>query len=277
MMYRHTPRRRRIVGSVPLVVLLAGSLLAGCSPADEATESTTTTTPSTSTTSTTQTSSTSTTTSLPAMTTTVAPTTPTTSTSNTTTTVAETTTTSDAVGTVELTNEGIYAGDSWLYFGYDADEAIAAVETVLGPAMDDSGWLDSLTDGWEHFGVCPSPNVRGVSWGEGGIVSLQLLFTDANTDFWSEGVQHFFSYYYSGAAVPTDLSTPEGVGIGSTLGDLQAAYGPGDISIDEAFFDPSEGFWSYRMATWTGLWGYATGLDDTDTITSMNGGQGCGE
>lgn len=260
---------RRSVGIVVAVALV----VSGCSPGEESGDTTTSTAPAETTT-----------TSLPPTTTTTTPTTTTTTPATTTTTtlppttttVAATTTTV-AAGTVELTDEGIYAGDTWIYFGYDDDDAVAAVEAVLGAPMTDSGWLDSMTDGWEQFGVCPSPNVRGVSWGEGGTISLQLLFTDGDTDFWSEGVEHFFAFYYSAAAEPTSLTTPEGIGVGSTLGDLQSVYPPADIVIDEAFFDPTVGFWSFDMATWTGLWGFSTGQTDTDTITSVNGGQGCGE
>jgi hypothetical protein len=176
-----------------------------------------------------------------------------------------------------LTDEGIYAGSTWLYFGYDDDDVIATVTDVIGPPSEDSGWLDSVTEGWERFGVCPSPRVRGVNWGEGDDISLQLLFTDGDTDFWAGGVEHFYSYYYFGTSAPSTLATPEGIGIGSTLGDLRTVYSPSSITIEEAFFDPSEGFWTYDMRTWTGLWGYATGTADSDTITSINAGQGCGE
>ena len=88
---------------------------------------------------------------------------------------------------------------------------------------------------------------------------------------------HFFYYFYGGSSDPTGLLTTEGIGIGSTLGDLKGAYDPAKIEIEEAFFDPGQGFWSYDLQPWTGLWGFATGQGDADTITSINGGRGCGE
>jgi len=178
---------------------------------------------------------------------------------------------------VELTDEGIQAGPAWLPFGTDDDDTVDALTTALGPPLDDSGWLDSLSEGWELFGVCPQPQVRGVSWGEGGDVSLQVLFTDGDTDFWAGGVEHFFAFYYDDSSEPRGLATPEGIGVGSSLGDLKAAYDPAEIVIEEAFFDPSVGYWSYDINTWTGLWGFATGQTDAHVITSVNGGQGCGE
>lgn len=196
---------------------------------------------------------------------------------STTTTLAPTTTTTLVDADVELTDEGIQAGPTWLPFGHDDDDVVAVLSSILGPPASDTGWLDSLTDGWEQFGVCPSPNVRGVSWGEGGAISLQILFTDGDTDFWTGGVEHFFTFYYSDSAEPHGLTTPEGIGVGSSLGDLKAVYDPAKIVIDEAFFDPAIGFWSYDLLDWTGLWGFATGQTDAHAITSVNGGRGCGE
>jgi hypothetical protein len=195
----------------------------------------------------------------------------------TTTTVAPSTTTTGGDTTVQLTDEGIYAGSTWVQFGYDDDDAVAAVSDVLGSPSEDSGWLDSLTDGWEQFGVCPSPRVRGVSWGENGVVAFQLMFTNGDTDFWIGGVEHFYSFHHYDTSEPSGLTTPEGIGLGSTLGDLRSAYGSGSIVIEEDFFDTSLGAWSYDQHDWTGLWGSATGTSDADTITSINGGRGCGE
>lgn len=184
----------------------------------------------------------------------------------TTTVPAETTTTAADPGTVELSDEGVQAGDEWVHFGYDDEDAIDAVTAVLGAPDTDSGWIDSFS----VYGTCPGPDVRGVHWGE-----LVMLFTHADTDFWSGGVPHFFAYYYT--ALPPDLLTTEGVGIGSSVEMLEAVYGGPLYTMDEAFFDPSLGFWTYDQQRWTGLWGYATGQTPAHVVTSINGGQGCGE
>ena len=257
----------RAIAGVGVLALLA----AACSNGAEVIDSTTTTIGTTSTTEA------QTTTSQPPATTTTESSTTTTTSPTTTTTSAASTTTEPGDMTVELTDEGIYVGTVWLPFGNDDDDTIANLTSALGPPADDSGWLDSLTDGWDRFGVCPSPRVRGVSWGEGGDVSLQVLFTDGDTDFWFGGVEHFFTFYYSDSSAPTGLTTPEGIGVGSSLGQLKAAYDPAKIEILEAFFDPAQGFWSYDSQPWTGLWGFATGQTDADVITSLNGGRGCGE
>lgn len=207
---------------------------------------------------------TSTTTTVPETTTTTLPET------TTTTTASETTTTMTAPddGKIELTNEGIRAGAQWIHFGYDDDDAVTHISAILGAPSKDTGW----TSPWGEYGVCYGSKMRAVEWG-----SLVTLYTNGDTDFWTGGVEHFYAYYYTDVNNPRDLRTPEGIGIGSSLGQLRAAYDPAKIVIDEAFFDPTVGFWSYDMHTWTGLWGYATGQSDAHAITSINGGQGCGE
>jgi hypothetical protein len=192
---------------------------------------------------------------------------PETTTTTTTTTLPPETTTTASPGTVELHDEGIYAGAEWLYFGFDDEAAIAAVTAVLGAPSEDSGWIEAFSS---PYGVCPAPVVRGVHWD-----SLILLFTQADTDFWSGGVPHFYAYNYYGDAA--NLETTEGVAIGDTLARLKAAYPGPKLEIHENPFDPSAGFWLYDRQMWTSMSGFATGQADADTIGSINGGIGCGE
>jgi hypothetical protein len=105
-----------------------------------------------------------------------------------------------------------------------------------------------------------------------------MLFTKADTEFETGGAAHFFSYYYTEPALP-GLATPEMIEIGSTVAELKAAYEGPDFEFGEFEFDPSFGFWTYDLDfdTETGLWGGTTGLTDIDTVTSVNGGIGCGE
>jgi hypothetical protein len=206
-----------------------------------------------------------TTTSIPETTTTTVPeTTTTTAPVDTTTTDAppETTTTTAAPATVSFTEHGIFAGEEWIYFGFDDEDTIAAVTAVLGAPTIDSGWVDEP--------LCPPPVVRTVRWND-----LWLLFTKADTDFWTAGVPHFFTYQYSG---PTPaLYTTEGIGLGSSLEALEDAYGGPDLVIEDSPFDPDDGFWSYKLASWTGMWGFSSGQTSSDTVTAINGGRGCGE
>jgi len=249
---------------VILVVVVAALVAAACAPSSE---SATTSEPQVSTTTVPVTTTTVpvTTTTVPVTTTTSAPVTTTTVPATTTTTVPVTTTTAPG-GTVELNWPGIQAGPTWVWLGMMEDDAIAAVTAVLGSPTDDSGWVDSFS----QYGTCPGSTVRGVHWGD-----FIMLFTQADTDFWIGGVPHFFAYYYAGTT-PL-LKTTEGITIGSTLEELEAAYGGPELVIDENPFDPSAGFWKYRLSTWLGMSGGLTGRTPTDTVLSINGGQGCGE
>ena len=208
-------------------------------------------------------------TTVPEATTTVPPETTTTTVppETTTTTVPPETTTTAVTETVELHDEGIYAGAEWLYLGFDDEAAITSVTAVLGAPTDDSGWIEAFSS---PYGVCPAPVVRGVHWN-----SLILLFTQANTDFWSGGVPHFFAYDYYGDAA--NLETTEGIAIGDTIAQLKVAYPGPKLEILENPFDPSAGFWLYDRQLWTSISGFATGQADADMIGSINGGQGCGE
>lgn len=247
----------------PLAIVAALVLLAaGCSSGD--TDSTTTSTASsTTTTIATTTTTTATTTSTAPETTTTSSTT---TSSTTTTTAAVTSTTATGGTTIELSDEGVQAGAIWVPFGTMDEEAIDDVAAVIGDPTQDSGWIGSFS----VYGTCPGAVVRGVHWD-----AFVMLFTQADTDFWTGGVPHFFAYYYTNT--PPELATTEGMYLGDTIELLTALYGGPKLEIDEAVFDPSVGSWSYDMQSWTGMWGYSTGQDPTDTITSINGGRGCGE
>ncbi len=165
-----------------------------------------------------------------------------------------------------MSDEGLQAGAEWVPFGTQDDEAIAAVTAMLGTPTDDSGWVDAFS----VYGTCPGPVVRGVHWR-----SFVMLFTQADTDFWSGGVPHFFAWYYTN--VPPDLATTEGLALGDTMATLQSLYGGPALEVAEDPFEPGGAIWLYDMVGWTGMFGYADSREPTGVITSINGGRGCGE
>ena len=189
--------------------------------------------------------------------TTLAPTT----TAVTSTTVGASTTTATSVqaaATLVLSDTGL--GDA--AFGADPDEVVSYVRSILGPPTRDSGWVDPL----QTFGVCPGNEVRGVTWHD-----LQLLFSDESIVL--NGRRHFFNYVYgpaSGSTVlPDGMRTANGIGIGSSVADLRAAYPDAQVYPEEIFgpyFVVNENFT-----------GFLTGVTDADTIISFIGGLGCGE
>ncbi|MCU1359826.1 MAG: hypothetical protein JWN99_1115 [Ilumatobacteraceae bacterium] len=167
------------------------------------------------------------------------------------------TTVSPAVALV-LRDDGLGDAD----FGDDPDSVIQYVNSIVGAPTADSGWADPL----ESFGVCPGSEVRGVTWGD-----LQLLFSDESVV--ASGRRHFFNYVYGPAygtsITPAGMRTAEGIGVGTKVADLRAAYP--DVQVY-----PEEIYGPYFVVNGN-LSGFLTGVTDSDTIISFIGGIGCGE
>jgi hypothetical protein len=117
-----------------------------------------------------------------------------------------------------LTGFGI--GD--VMFDTDAGAAIQSLTTTFGTPTTDSGWVVA---GSSRFGACPGQQVRGVRWGQ-----LQTLFSDEG------GTQHFFTYTYGlgNREAGPELRTDVGVGLGSTVAQVQAAYPDAQVGSDPA-------------------------------------------
>jgi hypothetical protein len=149
-------------------------------------------------------------------------------------------------------------------FGADPDGVIAYVSSIIGPATVDSGWIDPLSGG-----SCTGTGteIRTVTWGD-----LQLFFGDVSSV--ATGRRHFFSYVYGpsfGVAIaPSGLRTEAGIGVGSTVADLTGTY-------PTATVNPANDFGGPNFSVNDGLAGFLTGVTATDTVTSVLGGQGCGE
>jgi len=198
-----------------------------------------------------------TTTTVPATTTTVAPTTTSTTSTTSTTVLAITTTTTIAkVKGLPLSVSGL--GDA--LFDADADGVVDYVNSILGIPTTDSGWIDATASGVG----CSGTMVRFVDWND-----LSLFFTDDVT-----AVRHFAAYTYGPAfaavIVPYGLATDAGIGVGSTVAELRAAYPAVNVVPEDEFSGPS-------FEIETGLRGGLTGTADTDVILSFVGGFGCGE
>ncbi len=141
----------------------------------------------------------------------------------TTTTEAPATTTTEpvdpAVEALVLSEDGIGAA----VFSGDPDGVVAFLSTFVGPPTADTGWVDPFS-----ISACAGTELRVVSFG-----SLRLTFGDVSPVL--EGRRHFFaytygSYSYDGSVVavtdqtPPGLVTANGVGLGTGLLGLEAAY-----------------------------------------------------
>jgi hypothetical protein len=147
-------------------------------------------------------------------------------------------------------------------FGADPEGVIAYVSSIIGPLTVDSGWVDPLS-----VGACPGTEFRQVFWGD-----LVLQFSDESAVTSSR--RHFFSYVYGpsfGTAIaPAGLKTDAGIGVGSTVAELTGTY-------PSAVVNPGDDFGGPNFFINEGLVGFLTGVNPTDTVTSVLGGQGCGE
>jgi hypothetical protein len=147
-------------------------------------------------------------------------------------------------------------------FGAPADEAIAAATAVVGPPDTDSGWVDPLS-----INSCAGTVSRNVSWGD-----LYLYFSDESGVASDE--RHFFAYSYGSVAdletTPEGLATAEGIGLGTTVEFLRAAYP--DVVVEEG----EEGLIPPNFYVDDGLSGRLTGGADDDLVTVIIGGDPCG-
>ncbi|MFV0308107.1 MAG: hypothetical protein ACK5OX_10245 [Desertimonas sp.] len=136
-----------------------------------------------------------------------------------------------------------------------ADEVVATLTGLLGEPTEDTGWVDPIT-----IGTCLSNEARRVSWN-----SLSVFFGDNG----EPGSRQFFTYSYGDVAdlgaEPIGLLTPAGIGIGSTIADLRAAYPEVTINLGE------EGLIESTFFVDENLGGLVTGDADTDVVTVIYG------
>ncbi len=161
-------------------------------------------------------------------------------------------------GVLRLNTDGL----GIVTFGDDPEGAITAVAAVLGDPSADTGWSDPLS-----ISACPGTQVRRVTWG-----ALSLFFGDESTV--ASGTPHLFAYSYGSVedleSEPVGLATPEGIGLGSTVVYLGAAYPdvviePGEDDVIEPSFFVDES-----------LSGRLTGGAGDDLVTVIIGGDPCG-
>jgi hypothetical protein len=181
------------------------------------------------------------------------------------TTLAEAATTTAPVASVVLEPDGVGVAP----FGRAADDMVAAISAVLGPPTAETEWMDSFSG----FGTCPGTEVKGVSWGD-----FTLLLGD-DTPF-ASGNRHGYAWFVGGGAPdeePQLLVTDEGIGLGSTVAQVKAAYSA-NAEITSAADQPELGVASFSVGEYpTVVSGTLTGTADTDIVTSLEGGAVCGE
>jgi hypothetical protein len=169
-------------------------------------------------------------------------------------------------------------------FGTGEREALDRLGRRLGAADERGAWA-----GASPFGTCPGP-VRAVRWGR-----LYVLFTNGPTRYAAGGRWHLFAYQvdavqrtkadpgYNGPSPPPEPPplrgysprTSAGIGFGSTLAQVRAAYGHRvQVSSGESGTD-------HRIRVSFGaagdLWGSLSGGTSRSTVTGLAAGAICGE
>lgn len=168
------------------------------------------------------------------------------------------------VGAVELSRDGLGV----VALGEGAETALEELRGALGRPNTVTRWLPKERSLW---GRCPGEQVRGAKWGD-----LWVLFSD-ETELGSG--PHVFGWILGLAGMSDErleVRTAEGIGVGSSIAELRAAYG------ERVAFEPYELGVRFTVAPPEGqhpsglmLTGTAAGQDDEDTVRALRGGLPC--
>jgi hypothetical protein len=183
-------------------------------------------------------------------------------------------------GTVVLRADGLGV----VAFGSPEQDAMGALQGRLGPPAERGSW-----SGATPFGTCPGP-VRAVRWGR-----LYVLFTNGPTRYAPNGRWHLFAWrvetlqrskldpQYAGPTPPTappplrgySPRTAAGIGVGSTVAELRAAYGS-RVRISSG---PPGNIYRFRIGQGAAgeLSGSLSGGTPGATVTGLDAGAVCGE
>ncbi|MCP4308003.1 MAG: hypothetical protein GY788_24650 [bacterium] len=165
---------------------------------------------------------------------------------------------------LQLGEDGL--GDVLL--GSPPETVVADISALYGEPDLDSDWIASEPN---IYGSCPGDQMRAIGWGS----LLTIFVKDGNEDLGGRFFTYTYGYDYTqnvGGVDPRGLglSTSEGIGIGSTVADLEAAYLgsaaiAGDVELD---------VWSFQIDDST-IGGLLDGPDAASTVTLIELADGC--
>ncbi|MCW2679846.1 MAG: hypothetical protein JWM62_1247, partial [Frankiales bacterium] len=172
---------------------------------------------------------------------------------------------------VRLTGDGIDLPEKVATFGEAFEQVQPALVAALGEPSKDTGVVSSFSE----YGTCPGSTLRVLEFGGG---ALRVLFGDAI----GPGITMYqWSLAKQSADVPQasalvgDVTTYE-FGVGDTLAELRAGVqGGAELTVNpgDEMFGPS-----FRLSDQSsGFFGYLSGTGETDTVTEVQAGEGCGE
>ncbi|MEO6205127.1 MAG: hypothetical protein ABIO67_07075 [Mycobacteriales bacterium] len=173
---------------------------------------------------------------------------------------------------VRLTGDGVDLPDGLVEFGADITDVRARLVAALGEPSKDTGVGDSFS----FYGTCPGRRLQGLEFYGG---ALRLLFGDVI----GPGLT-FFQWSLAREGQPQDAPTASAFvgdvttyefGVNTPLGDLRTAVAADTLKITQPQDQFPAGFHLTDQSA--GFFGYLTGTGDTDLVTAVIGGEGCGE
>lgn len=152
-------------------------------------------------------------------------------------------------------------------FGAPAEPALQTLRDAMGKPNSVTRWLSMDRSLW---GTCPGDLVRGAKWGD-----LWVIFSDESE---LSDERHVSSWMLGRVGVygRTQLRTAEGIGVGSTVAELRAAYGERlslqahELGADFTVAPAPDGDAGGRV-----LKGTASGDQDHHRVRTMQGGIPC--
>ena len=191
-------------------------------------------------------------------------------TETTTTTLATTTTVSTTsrfvpkpTGNVIPYETGIYVKTSTftaIAFGETSEVALIQLSVALGNAEHDTGWRKDDT--------CEGSSTRRVSWGP-----LEIVLTKGANGLLPDTLT-FQQWHVSGAKPQAkSMVTPEGIGVGSTVGELKRAYP--EAKVTRARSSDEAGIYLTRPEGGPFIQGFTRDTEDKSPITTMWAGLAC--
>ena len=169
---------------------------------------------------------------------------------------------------MELTAESI----GILFIGEPPSSVLEELNSRFGEPNIDSEWIPADSP---LYGSCPGEQMRAIAWG-----SLYAFFVadEPVTEDNEHIVSRLYSYSYGydfdrneGGLDPRGLGlrTTYGIGIGTTLADVESAIGP-DLEIT---YNASADTWHW--ADGTGLEGLLSGDQPDDRVVLIETARGC--
>ena len=147
-----------------------------------------------------------------------------------------------------------------LAFGEESELVLNELTAALGNADHDTGWRKDDT--------CEGSSTRRVRWGD-----LELVFTKGANGLEPDTLT-FQQWHISGSsAVVATLITPEGIGVGSTVGDLKRAYP--ETKVTRARSSDEAGIYLTKPEGGPFIQGFTKDTEDKSLITSMWAGLAC--